>query len=344
MPNRVPQKPVVSVVIPCREEERHIKMCMQNVVGFDAPPGGMEIVVVDGMSDDGTRGIVRSFMKRDSRIRLLNNPDRFVSSALNRGIRAARGGIIVRVDAHAEYAKDYVRTCVSILKQKNADNVGGPARTKAVTYIQKAVAIAYHSKFSVGGARFHDIRYEGWVDTVTYGCFRKKKLEAIGLFDERMIRNQDDELNLRLIRAGGKIWQSPCIRSWYFPRDKIGKLFKQYFQYGFWKVRVIQKHRMPASIRHLVPGMFVLFLLIGGTAALFLKPICIVFLIVLCLYLAVNLIISFKCAVKEGIRYLPVLPIVFATYHLSYGLGFILGFFHFYLLRGKRNLFVSLSR
>jgi succinoglycan biosynthesis protein ExoA len=193
---------------------------------------------------------------------VIDNPGRIVSTGLNSAIKAARGEIVVRMDAHTEYAPDYVQQCVAVLQETGADNVGGPARTRAETYLEKAVAAAYHSRFAVGGARFHDVNYEGWVDTVTYGCWRREAFDRFGYFDEELVRNQDDEHNLRIIRDGGKIWQSPKIRSWYRPRGSLSALFKQYMQYGYWKVRVIQKHKLPASWRHLVPGAFVLALLV----------------------------------------------------------------------------------
>src|SRR5262249_47627952 len=151
-------------------------------------------------------------------------------------------------------ASDYCRRCLEALRLTGADNVGGAARTKASGLRARAIAAAYHSRFSTGGAKFHDERYEGYVDTVTYGCWHKSTLERLGLFDETLARNQDDELNLRLVRAGGKIWQSAAVVSWYRPRSSISALCRQYFQYGFWKVAVIRKHVLPASWRHLAPA------------------------------------------------------------------------------------------
>ena len=240
--------PLVSIVIPCRNEAGNIESCLRSVLNQEPVEGGFEVLVVDGMSDDGTRDIIQEMAREeDARVRLLDNPQRFQSFAINLGIKAARGQIIVRMDAHTEYASDYLRLCVQMLRENRADNVGGPARTKADSYMQRAIAAAYHSPFSVGGARFHNVDYEGYVDTVTYGCWYKETLLRLGLFDEELIRSQDDELNLRLIRSGGKIWQSPQIKSWYRPRASLKALFKQYEQYGYWKVRVIQKHKPARS-------------------------------------------------------------------------------------------------
>ena len=175
----------------------------QDLAGID-----WEVIVADGMSDDGTRAILDRYARREPRIRVLDNPARAVPAGLNAAIRAARGEIILRMDAHTAYAPDYVRRCLDALQATGAANVGGPARTKPRGYWGRAIAAAYHSPVACGGARFHDPNYEGWADTVPYGCWRKSTLLEIGLFDETLVRNQDDELNLRLCRAGGRVWQS----------------------------------------------------------------------------------------------------------------------------------------
>jgi hypothetical protein len=181
---------------------------------------------------------------------------------LNAAIRAARGEIIIRMDAHTEYAPDYIRRCVETLRQTGADNVGGPWVAKGEGCISRAVAEAFQSPFSVGGARSHVLEHEGLVDSVYLGCWRRETFERFGYFDEELVRNQDDEHNLRIVRDGGKVWQNPEIKSWYRPRGSLSALFRQYMQYGYWKVHVIQKHKLPASWRHLVPGAFVLTLLL----------------------------------------------------------------------------------
>src|SRR3990172_3535326 len=260
--------PAVSIIVPCRNERDQIEACLRSILGQDPPPGGFEIIVADGMSDDGSRDILRRLADEEPRLHIVDNPGRIVSAGLNAAVQAAQGKIIVRMDAHTEYSTDYVRECVAILKETGADNVGGAARTKATSYVQSAICAAYHSPFSVGGARFHNVEYEGYLDTVTYGCWPRRVFDRIGLFDEELVRNQDDEFNLRLTRAGGKIWQSPRIKSWYSPRGSLRALFQQYMQYGYWKVRVIQKHRLPASMRHVVPGGFLLSLAALGLLSL----------------------------------------------------------------------------
>jgi succinoglycan biosynthesis protein ExoA len=361
--NTLSNRPLVSVIIPCRNEREAIEHCVASALSQQPPEGGIEVLIADGMSDDGTREILRKAESSDPRIKLIDNPGRIASTGLNAAIHASSGGIIVRMDAHTEYSPDYVRRCVELLKMTGADNVGGPARTKPATWLERAIAAAYHSPFSVGGARFHDVDYEGFVDTVTYGCWRKESFGRFGMFDEELVRNQDDEHNLRIIRGGGRIWQSPRIMSWYRPRGSLSSLFKQYMQYGYWKVRVIQKHKLPASIRHLVPGVFLLTLsllamacllsllwrwaggarpaaggLVFGCSALALG-------FLLSVYGLCLLAVSLLTASGAGWRLFPLLPVVFPCYHFGYGYGFLRGAVDFVVLRNRdRGGFRSLTR
>jgi len=301
----------------------------------ESPSGGFEIVVVDGMSNDGTREILKRLGDRHPSLRIIDNPQRIVSSGLNEAIRLARADIIIRMDAHTEYATDYVRECIKVLRETQADNVGGPWRAKGTGVIGGAIAAAFQSPFAVGGARGHDPSYEGIVDTVYLGCWPREVFDRIGLFDEELVRNQDDEFNLRLSRAGGKIWQSPRIRSWYHPRASLRALFRQYSQYGYWKVRVIQKHKIPASVRHLVPCIFVLLALTLPLLGLGWHPALRVWLIMMAAYGGCNFVASILAARRFGSEFLLMFPIVFAIYHVAYGYGFLRGFCDFILFRHK---------
>jgi len=336
----------LSIIIPCRNEEKYIGKCPDSIIAQDYLNDKLEVLVVDGMSEDGTRGILETYMQEYPFVRLLDNPRKIVSTALNIGMKSAQGDIIVRMDVHTEYAPDYVTRCLQVLEQTGADNVGGAARTKADSYIQKAVSIAYKTSFGVGGAKFHNENFEGYVDTVTYGCWKKTTLEKIGLFDEELVRNQDDELNLRLIRSGCKIWQSPEIKSWYYPRSSIVALFKQYVQYGYWKVRVIQKHKIPASIRHIVPGTFVGLLAIMAALSPFSQLSLKILAGLLLFYGAANSGASFlACKEPSKWKYIPVMPIIFAAYHFGYGYGFLRGILDFVILKKQAGkTFTKLTR
>lgn len=335
---RCPSIPIVSIIVPCRNEQDHIHASLRSILTQELVPGEFEIIVADGMSDDGTQEILQQLAAEHPHLRVIANPGRIVSTGLNAAIAAARGRVIVRMDAHTEYAADYVRQCLTVLRDTGADNVGGPVRTKSRGSWQSAICAAYHSPFAVGGARFHQVAYEGYVDTVPYGCWPRKVFDQIGLFDEELIRNQDDELNLRLTRMGGKIWQAPCIQSWYSPRRSLRSLFRQYLQYGYWKVRVIQKHRRPASVRHLVPGSFVLCLIVLPLVALWWPPAVWAWLGLVGIYGLCTMAVSLLIAARQDWRLLPLLPWVFACYHVSYGAGFLCGVWDFVFLQGVVQL------
>jgi glycosyltransferase involved in cell wall biosynthesis len=318
----------VSIVIPCLNEAPYLDTFLQNIRDQIGLPDGRpyEFLIADGGSDDGSREMIERIAEVDNRIRLIHNGARTAASGLNRAIEASRYDTVVRMDVHTEYALDYVRNSVEVLERTGAQCVGGAARTRFSGFMQGAIATAYHSPFSCGGALFHKVVYEGPVDTVTYGCWKKKTLQDLGLFDEEFIRNEDDELNLRIMRSGGRVWQSQRIKSWYWPRDSLWLLFRQYLQYGYWKVRVIQKHRWPASYRHLAPVCFLILLIVLGIASLFESVFVWPFLVVLASYLVASLIACLvACYTKSAWKFLPVMPLVFGTYHLGYGYGFLLG-------------------
>jgi glycosyltransferase involved in cell wall biosynthesis len=264
----------------------------------------------------------------DSRIRLLANSRKVAPAALNVGIRAAKGEIVIRIDGHTIIEPDYVEKCVGALAATCADNVGGCMIAEGETYIARAIALATSSPFGVGSARFHYAEKAGWADTVYLGAYPIKVFERIGLFDEELVRNQDDEFNYRLIRAGGKIWLDPRIHSTYYSRASLPALWKQYFEYGFWKVRVIQKHGRPASLRHLVPGLFAA-VLAGAVIASILTSSILPTIMIVVPYLSISAAASLWLAARKGWQYLLILPFAFAAMHLAYGFGFLLGVIRF---------------
>lgn len=311
----------------------------------EAPEVTFEVIVADGMSDDGTRDILTCLANDDPRLRIVDNPRQIVSTGLNLGIRAARGPVIVRIDVHTEYAPDYLRQCLAVLAETGADNVGGPWVATGRGYMGRLIATAFQSPFAVGGSRAHAPGYEGPVDTVYLGCLRRDVFNRIGVFDEELVRNQDDEFNLRLIRAGGKIWQSPRIRSWYTARGSLRALFRQYLQYGYWKVRVIQKHKMPASVMYLVPGVFVFTLFFLALASVFMPIARYGLALALGSYVSAISVASFLTAIRSRLSFLPLLPAVFACFHFSFGIGFLYGVLDFVVLRrGPRPRFEALTR
>ncbi len=351
--------PAISVVVPCRNEAAHIERCLTTLLEQETPPGGFEVIVADGMSEDGTREILKGMCERNARLLVVDNAKRTTPCGMNCGIRASRGQWVAIVGSHNRYARDYLLRCLETAMATGADNVGGAMYAEAAGWTQQAIAAAHHSPFSVGGARWHNPEYEGPADTVFGGFYRREVFNRIGLFDEELVRNQDDELNLRLTRAGGRIWQSPKVKSWYHPRASLGALFRQYQQYGYWKVRVIQKHKLPASWRHLVPGGFVLGVLAlalcsAGSLLAYALGMCsatvfivavLAFALSLGGYFVTALIASTLSARAHGWSLLPVLPFVFACYHIGYGWGFLRGTWDFFV-RSRRipQKFVELTR
>ena len=315
------------MILPIRNEARHIQPCLDAVLTQDYPADRFDVLVVDGMSDDGTRELVSRYVRRYPNVQLLDNPKCIVPTALNIGIRAARGDIIVRVDGHTTIAPDYVRQCVSALERTGADNAGGRMDAESPGFLGAAVAQATGSPFGVGNARFHYSRQEEWVDTVYMGAYRRDVFDRIGLIDEEMVRDQDDEFNYRLRAQVGRILLCPQIRSRYTNRSDLRKLWRQYFEYGYWKVRVLQKHPRQMRWRQFVPPLFVSALLsaLGLSAFEVVWPLA----LIAGSYLAGNLIASLSIAVRSGAQYLMILPVVFAILHVAYGTGFVSGSIRF---------------
>lgn len=328
-----PSAVAVTAVVACRNEIDSIERSLASILAQEEPEGGFEVVVVDGASDDGSRSLLAQIAAREPRLRVIDNPARTTPCAFNLGIRQARGRYVALMGAHNIYAPDYLRQCLLVAQETGADNVGGSMIACGDEPLQRAIALAHHCRFACGGARWHDAAYEGAADTVFGGFYRRDLLFRLGLFDEALARNQDDELNLRLTRRGGKIWHSPRIRSWYRPRADLRGLLNQYLQYGYWKVRVIQKHRLPASWRHLVPGLFVVALLGLPAAGLFGDFFLWLWFALVALYAAVTFAVVSALGWRHGWRCAPFLPSVFAAYHIGYGIGFVWGVFDFVVLR-----------
>lgn len=332
-------KPSVSIIIPCRNEEKFIRKCIDSVLGNGYPADDMEILIIDGMSDDDTKRIVEEYASNKGGIRVLDNPQKIVSAAMNIGIRNAAGAIIIRLDAHNFYEKGYIEKCVRFLDEFRVDNVGGVCVTVPGDsgMMSRAIAIGLSNRFGVGNSLFRvGVNEPRYVETVPFGCYRREIFEKIGLFDEELVRNQDDEFNARLLKKGGKILLHPDIKSYYHARTSLKQLWRMYFQYGYFKPLAAQKVGSILTYRQLVPFLFILTLALSGTLALIFRPLSSVFFAVLFSYIAANIGLSGAVAVNRGVRYLVYLPPVFATLHFSYGLGFIKGLLSLALSRNKR--------
>jgi glycosyltransferase involved in cell wall biosynthesis len=337
--------PTVTVIMPVRNEGGFIRQSLDAVLEQDYPSEQITIVVADGMSDDDTRAIVREFQSRCPNILLVDNPGRIAPTGLNAALRHAQGDIIVRVDGHCIIQPDYIRRCVEELNRP-ADGeggeivgVGGPMETIGETPTAQAIALAMSSPFGVGGSAFRTVRdREMWVDTVAFPAYRRSVMQQAGPFDEELVRNQDDEYNFRLRSMGGRILMTPSIRSRYYSRSAFRSLWKQYFQYGFWKVRVMQKHPRQMSARQFAPPLFVASLAFTILMAPIWKPARTLLRLVVGAYAAANIAASITTARKAGWRQIPPLSLAYTILHLAYGSGFLVGLVKFIRRWSNRGL------
>ncbi len=326
----------VSILIPCRNEADFIEQCIRSVLSNDYPSDYYEVLLLDGMSDDGTREIIEQIEKESPNVRLLDNPQKVVGPAMNIGIAAAKGDIIIRIDGHAEVPSDFISKNIQYLVDaKEAWCVGGPIKTIGTNFMGTAIAAAMSSPVGVGNAMFRLGNYEGYVDTIAFGAYWKWVFDKIGLFDEQLVRNQDDELNMRLVLAGGKIFMTPQIHSTYYSRGSIPKLWRQYFQYGFWRIRTMQKHKRPATIRQVIPLGFVLSILMLGLGSFFFRPILYLFGLELLLYGLGVLAGAVHVGMKSGFACGLLAPLIFFILHFAYGIGSLWGIIRFVLMKGK---------
>lgn len=302
----------VSIVIPCCNEENFISKCLESIIEQDYPKEKLEVLVVDGMSEDKTREILKEYSEKYSFIKLLDNPKKFTNFAFNIGIKEAEGEIIALMGAHAGYEKDYVSKCVKYLKEYDADNVGGVIKTLPAenNLIAKAISICLSHFFGAGGSYFRlGLKKPKEVDTVFGGCYKKEVFEKIGYFNENLLRSQDLEFNLRLERAGGKILLVPDIVAYYYPQNNFKDFFWHNFNDGVWAIYPLKFVKFPFKLRHYLPLIFIL------TLPLSIWP-----------YILLSLIFSFQIAIREkDLRYFFLIPIAFFCRHFGYGLGSIFG-------------------
>jgi succinoglycan biosynthesis protein ExoA len=326
-----PSLPLVSVLMPVRNEGTFLLRSLGSVLAQDYPHAKMEVLVADGMSEDGTRAeVARLAAASDVPVRWLENPGRIVATGLNRALRTARGEILVRVDGHCEIASDYVRRCVSHLRSGEGDGVGGPLETIGQTPLARAIAVAMSSRFGVGGSAFRTVADRTmFVDTVAFPAYTRAVVDRAGDFDEELVRNQDDEYNFRLREMGFRILLAADVHARYYSRTSWRSLARQYFQYGYWKVRVMQKHPRQMSPRQFAPPVFVTALAaatVAGAAGLSWRWL----LGIGALYGAGSAAAAVSGARRGGWWMLPILPAAFATLHLAYGSGFLAGLAKFW--------------
>lgn len=315
----------ISVVCPVYNEEKYIETCIESIERQDFPKENLEVLFVDGLSKDRTREIISRYASKITWIRLLDNPKKIAPCAMNIGIKAAQGEVIIRIDAHASYEPNYFSALVGRLFELEAANVGTVCKTDVLNKTPKTLAIreVLSNRFGVGNSVFRtgitDVRE---VDTVPFGCWRKEAFEKYGLYDERLVRNQDFELNHRIKRGGGKIYIVPDSFCTYYARETYGKLAQQGYKNGIWNIRTLYYTGELSSLalRHYIPLIFVLSLIVPLVVGIFWRPALLVAGASLMAYCCLLGLVSFRLATKEKLNFIRLLQ-SFMVLHLSYGWG-----------------------
>lgn len=330
MHDQLSNLPQVSVLMPVRNEGSFIARSLGAVLAQDYPAERTEVIVADGGSTDRTLEVVRALQEAHHRVRVIDNPFLTVPFGLNLATKLATGDVLVRVDGHCEIAIDYVRRCVDHLVNDGVDGVGGCLETVGETPVAESIALALSSRFGVGGVAFRT--HKGGdilADTVPFPAYKRETIELAGPYDEEQKRNQDDEYNYRIREKGGRLLLAGDVRSRYFSRATLRKLGRQYFEYGYWKVRVAQKHPRQMQVRQFVPLAFVSSLLVAAVLAPFFRPAWIILAAIAGAYVVVNLAESVRLAHGHGWQHLRILPAAFFLLHASYGAGFLVGLVRF---------------
>jgi len=316
--------PAVSVVVPCRNERAHIEDAVLSILAQRDVDGGFEVLVVDGKSDDGTRDVLNRLQEAHPQLRIVDNPERITAYAMNRGVESSRGELVAILGAHTLYPPDYLSTCQSLLSEHpDADCVGGTIESRGVTSFGQAVAFAMSHPAGVGNARHRYPDYEGYAEGACFPVFRRQALLRTGLYDTELVRNQDDDLNYRFRQAGGRVFISHRARCAYFVRETAGALFRQYFQYGLWRLHVLRKHGEVVSWRQLAPAAF--FAWVGGACLLspvlpagvrpFLWAPAVAYVVLLFTTMLLSLpSVGWAAALR--------VPVALFTMHFAYALGF----------------------
>ncbi len=328
--------PSVSIVIPARNEEKYIEKCILSLLNNTYPSELTTIYVCDGLSDDNTREIIAEISNAHPNVVLLDNKKQTTPFALNIGLRKSDSAIKIILGAHSEMDENFISENVKAFSNDDAIGcTGGVLENVYETKTSEIIGLAMSSSFGVGNAHFRTGAKDGFVDTVAFGAYKKEVFEQSGYFDESLTRNQDDEFNFRILKNGFKIYLSKAIKCKYYVRGSYKKLFRQYYQYGYWKVFVNKKHKTVTSIRQLIPLFFVLFLTLG--------PLCVFIhwylLIAYSSVLSFYLILAGFSAAKTASNTSYILPLIysFVLLHLSYGFGYLVGLVDFLLLNKNPN-------
>jgi glycosyltransferase involved in cell wall biosynthesis len=319
--------PTVSFIVPVRNEGDYIRACLQSLLDQDYPFDDYEIIVVDGQSSDRTPEIIEEMGRRNPRIRCLLNSAGIVPTAMNIGILAARGRVIIRADGHSVYPPDYAKNCVKYLKETGADNVGGPWVTVPAndSFSAQLVTAILSSPFGVGNSKFRTGREEGFVDTVPFGAFRREVFDRVGMYNEKLVRNQDNELNARIRKTGGRIYQTPALTTHYYPVKTFSDLLKYAFRTSRWHVFTLRENKYSMGLRHVTPAAFLILLLVLLTASFMGATARALLTATLGTYLLIGSYFSFRSTARGNYAIALVLPLAALCFHVAYGVGTLFG-------------------
>ena len=324
----------VAIIIPCRNEKKYIEQCVLSILNSNYPLELINIYVCDGMSDDGTVEIIKKLEKQHDQVHLLVNEKTTTPFALNLGIKSDNSEVKIILGAHAEIDPNFIKENVIVLQENESVGCsGGVIKNIYENKTSEIIGKAMSSSFGVGNAHFRTGNKDGFVDTVAFGAYKKEVFDKVGYFDEELARNQDDEFNFRLIKNGYKIYLSKKINSSYYVRASFKKLFKQYYQYGYWKVYVNKKHRTITTLRQLIPSFFMTSLLAGIVLSFVHWLFAFLLIAEITLYLSGCLFFAIKKTKKLN-QAMPVI-LTFFILHAGYGLGYLLGAIEFIVFRGN---------
>ena len=316
------------MIVPCLNESKRIRLLLEAILAQTYPMNRVDVTIADGGSRDNTREVILNFAKLNPSItvQVIDNPDVTIPAALNRAIRASSGEVILRLDAHSAPQPDYIANSVAALQSGKGDNVGGVwiIKQSENSWISRSISVAAANPIGVGNARYRHTDKAAYVDTVPFGCFYRTLVDRIGYFDETLLTNEDYEFNARVRNAGGKIWLDPKIKCVYYSRSSLGKLIKQYFRYGYWKLKMLKRYPKTILWRQALPPMFLLSLIIGALFSLAYPPFFVMVELEVLLYL-LSIVAAglFESVQKKDPALMLGFPLAVVSMHFSWGAGFL---------------------
>lgn len=324
------KNPIISIVLAVRNEEKYIEPCLQSCKKQSLKREKFEIIIVDGLSTDKTMKLVKNFQSKnpDVQIRILKNSKKIQAAGWNIGFRESQAEYVVMLGGHTILDKEFLQKNIDGHHKLNVPGTGGLVKAKGIDNKNKAIALAFNTRFGAGNAKYWFGNQQEYVETIAFGMYKREVVEQVGYMDEKIVRGQDWELNYRITEKFGKFLFSPAIKSYYHARSTFFGLFKRQFWAGAWKIFIIKKHLRSTLFRHIIPPLFILTLFLSLILGITLKSV-LFFYLILFIYLLTDLYFSTRIALKTSLNYLPNLILSYLIIHFAYGLGFWYGLFKF---------------